>query len=961
MLRCLTCLIYLAIIGLFILQVLITAAMHLLVKPYLYIIFGEFALLFLGFYYMFASVSVLRLNGYFMRYSLKSYNEHQQILAFNLFYLLFVLCFILASENVKEMVKGRVNANAELSALVFIDFVMTVSLSFALKLEKIEYEDSMNRIMLKSYVMGRPLAEEEAVEIFRYIKKRARFVRIKWDRVGCGSTCSSDLPDEKNPLNVYEQLPQVVKAVGYELQIEPFFPFPGTENDRSDFTFHGTVKIHFHITKPTQHVWLNAENLDIHTVRLYQNETAEVINAFEAIPEKSQFKLSAVNWFSPGQDHTLEIEYDGPLYNTSEGGFYYYTYKVDEQTNKTILATFLIPAFARRMFPGFDDPFFKAWYQIKVVCPKNAAVFGPTPEWDRQYYSETKELVTFKKTPPVSSYLVSLAVGDFGYSEAKTKRNTPVRSITFSEQAKYTKETAKITADCVDAFESLVGYNFPLEKLDSLDTHLNFHVGGGVENWGLIMYTDILMQPWNMLSFTDILAVQTVMCHEVAHQWMGDLVTLKIWGDEFLHQSFANYFQFRLVETLGNEEDAKHVEMGYQFERYYGMQSTLTDDHPISTNVSYFDGTTYSAGCSGVVLESVIIKLVLFLVFRMLEGIVSTEDFYGIVNKFVSKYAFGNAGVDDLIAEVANHFNNQTLCGDLTYNEFLNDFFRNYYYPVVTVDKNGNINQHSANDSKMPDTKWNIPLFVWDDKTQKQQIYWLLKNNTICTLSDKKLTSNTILNHKGLSFSGIHYTADYWEDLLQLDFSRINEHTVFGLLADLSTDTDLETPKGQESILSRLINKILADYNGDLTPQILELMLSVSETDQKLTNNILNVAYPHVSWNPKTLREGSFVGTILPSAVLNDIGDARNKAGDYFAQFMSDCTGLEDIETCNKLNPNIRRSVYCAGALSTDKTTKSFMEAYFKKVLNLYESKFYMKMELIKANAGFSCASKSVN
>ncbi|KAI6189440.1 Thyrotropin-releasing hormone-degrading ectoenzyme [Aphelenchoides bicaudatus] len=663
---------------------------------------------------------------------------------------------------------------------------------------------------------------------------------------------------------------------------------------------------------------------------------------FQTIPDKSQLKVSAVNWFAPGQDHVLEIEFDGPLYDTNDGGFFYYTYKVDDFTNKTVVSTVFEPAMARRMFPCFDDPFFKAWYHLKVISPKGAAVFHTTLEWDRQYYSETKDIVTFKKTPPVSSYLFSVSVGDFGFSRATTTRNIPIRSITFSEQANYTKETAQISANCVDAFESLVGYNFPLEKLDNIDTHLFFH-GGGIENFGLILYTDVLPQLWPILSTTDVLGVQSIICHENSHQWMGDLVTTTHWGGEFLHESFANFFSYRMIQTFTDDKD--YVEMDFQLERYGGFLSTLDDNHPIAYNMSNFDGTTYSAGCS---------------VLRMLEGVISTNDFYAIINKYLNKFAFGNANMDDLIDLITVHFKTQTLCADLTYGEFLRDFLTNYYYPIVTVDKNGNFKQRSANETVFYET-WNIPLFVWNERTHSQQVFWLRKGkyNTICSPTNEQLPSNAILNYHGLSFAAIQYSADYWEDLLKIDYSQVDEHTILGLLTDLSLDNDLQTTKGQESIQSRLIKKLLADYNGNLAPQIIELMLIIAEVNPQVTTTILDAAYPHVNWDPKTLREGAFAEVVLSLAVRKNIKDAKSKAGDYFAQFMKDCAGLKDIEICNKLNPNIRRSVYCAGAFSTDEATKDFMAAYYQKVSDLYESKFYLRPEHAKAKAGNACAPKS--
>jgi tricorn protease interacting factor F2/3 len=100
----------------------------------------------------------------------------------------------------------------------------------------------------------------------------------------------------------------------------------------------------------------------------------------------------------------------------------------------------------------------------------------------------------------------------------------------------------------------LVDYPLPLEKLDNIDTHKFFH-GGGIENWGLILYTDVLAQLWSSLSAEEELGITSVICHETSHQWMGDLATTKHWGNEFLHESFATYFSYRMIQQFIEDKE----------------------------------------------------------------------------------------------------------------------------------------------------------------------------------------------------------------------------------------------------------------------------------------------------------------------------------------------------------------------------------------------------------------------
>lgn len=139
----------------------------------------------------------------------------------------------------------------------------------------------------------------------------------------------------------------------------------------------------------------------------------------------------------------------------------------------------------------------------------------------------------------------------------------------------------------------------------------------------------------------------------------------------------------------------------------------------------------------------------------------------------------------------------------MTYDEFLRDFWTQPYYPIVTIDTDGSFKQRSVIPTL--NHKWNIPLFVWNKQFGKQQIYWLRKSKSsfwtiysfldgsLCLPRLTQMYPGTIFNYHGLSFASIQYTAGYWEQLLKLDYRRIDEHTILGLLVDLSVDYNLET------------------------------------------------------------------------------------------------------------------------------------------------------------------------
>ncbi|KAI6199083.1 hypothetical protein M3Y96_00588900 [Aphelenchoides besseyi] len=318
-----------------------------------------------------------------------------------------------------------------------------------------------------------------------------------------------------------------------ELTLEPFFPFPSVTG-RQDMTFDGHVKINFTITKSTQSVWLNSERLSLQTLRLYDENKLMTIEAFTLDSIRNQIKLTPVEFFEVGRSYRLEIEYTGVLSTTLDGGFFFMTYN-STLTGKlnTVLSTVFEPAMARRMFPCFDDPHWKAAVKLTSIIPNGALAFHTTEIESSLILKNGKKQITFKQTPPMSTYLVNLST----------------QSVVLPELEPFIGDTPEKSANCIDAFESLVGVQYPLEKLDNIDTHSFFH-GGGIENFGAILLTDVLANLKSSMSSTDDLDIYSIMCHETAHQWTGDYVTTDKWGSEFLNEAFADYFSFRMLQTM---------------------------------------------------------------------------------------------------------------------------------------------------------------------------------------------------------------------------------------------------------------------------------------------------------------------------------------------------------------------------------------------------------------------------
>ncbi|KAI6185551.1 putative aminopeptidase-2 [Aphelenchoides besseyi] len=748
------------------------------------------------------------------------------------------------------------------------------------------------------------------------------------------SNIGQSFEDEpESPLHAHYQLPRVMKVNLYELTLEPFFPFPSVTG-RQDMTFDGHVKINFTITKSTQSVWLNSERLSLQTLRLYDENKLMTIEAFTLDSIRNQIKLTPVEFFEVGRSYRLEIEYTGVLSTTLDGGFFFMTYN-STLTGKlnTVLSTVFEPAMARRMFPCFDDPHWKAAVKLTSIIPNGALAFHTTEIESSLILKNGKKQITFKQTPPMSTYLVNLSVGDFSVKSSRTKRNIKTQSVVLPELEPFIGDTPEKSANCIDAFESLVGVQYPLEKLDNIDTHSFFH-GGGIENFGAILLTDVLANLKSSMSSTDDLDIYSIMCHETAHQWTGDYVTTDKWGSEFLNEAFADYFSFRMLQTMPSADYKYLVESEYLRSRQYGFIESRRLNHSIASNQSNFDEVTYGSGSS---------------VVRQLEGILGQSTFLAAMRSYINAHKFGTVTLKDLensLQAVAP----ATLCSTLTLTQISHDYFTQVYYPIVTVDiENGfyALKQHSIYSST---DRWNIPLFVQDVNSGNTYTIYLLKNGEVCNPHGPNQLSATnplIFNREGLSYTIVTYSDTAWNKLFELNFTKVDERTLLALMTD-----ELNQNTKKRGRANTLITRLLSDFNGNLSPHLVQISLE-GASKKKLMHSIVESVYPHVDWTATSLRKEALAEIVIPLAVKLNISDARTKATALFGQFSTACSTLKDLEACNPINPTVRAAVYCAGALNADQSMRDFLSQY-KKAMDV-DNHFYFQLEFNRVNSGLSC------
>jgi aminopeptidase N/puromycin-sensitive aminopeptidase len=416
-----------------------------------------------------------------------------------------------------------------------------------------------------------------------------------------------------------QRLPEVARPDNYKLTFTP---------DLDKATFEGEETITLHVLKPTSEITLNAADITFHEVSITSGGATQKATVTPQ-KEKEMVVLAVEKPLAAGSA-TIHVTYSGIL-NSEMRGLYL---GKDDQGRK-YAATQFESTDARRAFPSFDEPDYKATFDITAVADKgmvaisNYKVVSDTPG------PGDKHTVKFATTAKISSYLAALVVGNFEYIEGSVD-GIPIR--VYSTPGK--KEMGKFA---LDAAEYIVGYydkyfgiKYPYGKLDLIA--LPDFSAGAMENVGCITFREVLLLIDEKQGSVDLKkTIASVTSHEIAHMWFGDLVTMKWWDDVWLNEGFATWMSSKPVQKW-------KPDWNFNLDDVSGTGGTLNTDSLANTRPIHqaaetpdqiqelFDGIAYGKAAS---------------VLRMLEAYLGEETFRAGVNAYLQKHQYANATADD--------------------------------------------------------------------------------------------------------------------------------------------------------------------------------------------------------------------------------------------------------------------------------------------------------------------------
>ncbi len=645
----------------------------------------------------------------------------------------------------------------------------------------------------------------------------------------------------EKPFNFNEtpgKLPKEVVPTEYAIRIVP---------NLDNFTFAGSESVKLNVRSPVHQLVLNGLELKIEAASVDGKELP--LSAIKTDNEKELLTLTLPSELAAG-DHALALRFTGKINQQGQGLFYMRYQEQGSGARKVMLGTQFEATDARRFFPCWDEPAFRARFQLTVVVPENWLAVSNMPIESEQKIAGGKE-VRFAPTPPMSSYLNVFVAGELDFIESRVGP-TQIRVIATKGKAELGRYALEASAEILKYYNDYFGVPYPLPKLDQIAIPGGF--GGAMENWGGITYYEsrLLFDPKSSSGETKQ-NIYEVLAHEMAHMWFGDLVTMAWWDNLWLNEGFASWMGSKCTAHFNPQWEVWLArELPRDPTRRIGIakEAAMEGDarsttHPIQQRVateaeanSAFDDITYKKGQS-------------FL--RMLESFLGEDVFRDGIRQYIAAHKYSNTTTADLWNALSDASNKPV-------GEIAAGWTEQPGFPVVTVKReaDGKVRltqeRFTVNFKNAPPLLWQIPLTY---SVVGETPATLLMTDKTAALENIPADRALKLNLNGAGNYRVEYDDRSWELLLKalpklgvedrvnlmsdawalVQAGRAPVSLYFGLVEKLPASTDLAE---REQIIN-----VLDFVNG--------LLVGSSEREkfQRYARSLLRPTFATLGWEPK--------------------------------------------------------------------------------------------------------------
>ncbi|MBV9934519.1 MAG: M1 family metallopeptidase [Actinobacteria bacterium] len=422
------------------------------------------------------------------------------------------------------------------------------------------------------------------------------------------------------------RLPRSIEPQRYELTLTP---------DLDAATFAGEERVRVLAHEAVNEIVLNAAELKILTAEVVDDEGNKLTGTVTLDETNERATIAFDGTVTPGH-WTLDLTFTGIL-NDKLRGFYRSTFTDEDGSQRVIGTTQFEAPHARRAFPCWDEPDFKAVFAVRLIVDEHLTAISNGAAVETTSLGNGKKQVDFADTMSMSTYLVAFIVGPLELTEARVVDGVPLRVAHVPGKGHLTDFALEIGEHALKFFTQYFALPYPGDKLDLIA--LPDFAFGAMENLGAVTFRETaLLVDKEHGSRGDLERVADVVAHEIAHMWFGDLVTMKWWNGIWLNEAFATFMELACVDAFRPEWD-RWVAFGIERNGAFAidaLHSTRPVEFPVGPPEeaeTMFDVLTYQKGSA---------------VLRMLERYLGAEPFrQGIVN-YLAKHSYGNTETTDL-------------------------------------------------------------------------------------------------------------------------------------------------------------------------------------------------------------------------------------------------------------------------------------------------------------------------
>ncbi|XP_035900521.1 aminopeptidase N-like [Anopheles stephensi] len=742
-------------------------------------------------------------------------------------------------------------------------------------------------------------------------------------------TVDTNVLDQASAQELRYRLPSYIVPTHYKLYLE-------TQVHTGNRSYSGSVDIHLDVQQQTKTIYVHNRGLRILSNELYSSDGGENVSFLETLryteDQEREFVIFSIRRAIAPARYILHLNFEGQL-RTDEDGFYMSSYRDANGTRRYLASTQFQAISARSAFPCLDEPALKATVSIEIKHHPSYEAISNMPIYAIAGDMDGYVVSFFETTPRMSIYLVAFMVSDFEHTSSEEGRQRVYARPNAINQTLYALDAGVLIMDALDEYLGLPYGDF-MPKVDQ--AALTQFSAGAMENWGLCKYREeyLLYEP-GVTTFRSQTTITTIIAHEYAHQWFGNVVTNKWWSYLWLNEGFATLYEYMAADMAYPERQYSDL-----FNVQVLQRVLITDAEESTRPMTFSRGATFYAIVS---LFDSIAYLKAGSVLQMFRLLLSDTAWRQMLRIYLEGNEFGAVSTDefvDAMAEVTDGLD--LLPAHVDAEAFVKSWVEQAGYPVLELRRTDRgeilLSQDRFYSNKIVNddpTVWMIPYTIMEQGDSLQgpfEYRWLTTKAArvpISTPVDEWILAN--VNQVG--FFRVNYDTANWNMLIQA----------------LMDETETIPTLSRAQLVDDAFHLARSNRIDLLTT--LELMRYLRHEREyppwEAANRAINYFYNRMRGQPDFTLYQIFVDTIIGDVFvtldINSVLPDETLFDKYLRQVISTWACRMEIESCltdtrialerevsgdERVHPDVSEVVYCYGLRTS--TTSAFQYLFGK-------------------------------